>query len=107
MKHAHEELQAILGVIEHGGIYTIEIDASEIPMTAVEEAWEDIAPVLTSGFEMPPSTVIHDPVAANEILTKVDTWGQIVVLVYRHGGRVIYRKRPSGRYEATVQRKES
>jgi hypothetical protein len=107
MKYADEELEVIRGVIEHGGIYTIEIDASEIPMTEVEEAWDGIAPVLTSGFEMPPSTVIQDPVAANEILTKVDTWGQIVVLVYRSGGRIIYRKLHSGRYEASVSREES
>ena len=105
MKYADEELEVVRGVIEHGGIYTIEIDASEIPMTEVEEAWDDIAPVLTSGFEIPPSTV-QDPVAANEILTKVDTWGQIVVLVYRSGGRIIYRKLPSGLYEASVSREE-
>jgi len=106
MKYADDELKVIRGVIEHGGIYTIEIDASEIPITEVEEAWDSIAPVLTSGFEMPPSTIIHDPVTANEILTKVDTWGQIVVLVYRSGGRIIYKKLQSGRFEATVCREE-
>lgn len=94
MKFADEEFQSIKSVIDHGGFYEIEIDASEIPMTATEEAWETVAPVLTTGFEMAPSTIIHDPGMANEILSNIDTWGQVVVLIYRRGGKITDRKLP-------------
>lgn len=107
MKLAAQEYQSIRGVIDNGGFYDIEIDASEIPMTAKEEAWEDIAPVLTTGFEMAPTTIIHDAVTANDILTKIETWGQIVVLIYRRGGKITYRKLPNGRYNAHVERPQA
>ncbi len=104
MKFTNQEFESIKSVIDHGGFYEIEIDSSEIPMTATEEAWETIAPVLTTGFEMAPSTIIHEPLAASEILSNTGPWGQVVVLIYRRGGKVTYKKLPSGRYEARVER---
>ncbi|KQQ72389.1 hypothetical protein ASF70_12710 [Rhizobium sp. Leaf321] len=104
MQFADEEFESIMGVIDNGGFYEIEIDASEIPMTAREEAWENIAPNLTTGFEMKPTSMIGELSAANDILTKIDTWGQIVVLIYRRGGKITYKKLPNGRYDARVER---
>jgi hypothetical protein len=97
-----EEYEAIRGVIDHGGFYTVVIDAADIPMDARSEAFPAVAPVLSTGFEMPPSSIINEPISANEILTKVDTWGQVQVLIYKRGGKIVYRKLPDGRYEAKI-----
>ncbi|ENN83692.1 MULTISPECIES: hypothetical protein [Rhizobium] len=103
-KFLEEEFNVIRSVIDNGGVYTITIDASDIPVDARTETFPGVAPNLETGFELPPSSIIHDPVVANEILTKIDTWGQIQVLVYKRGGKIFYKKLPDGRYEATIER---
>ncbi|MBW8301626.1 MAG: hypothetical protein K0M60_18680 [Hydrogenophaga sp.] len=104
VKFLEDESNVIRSVIDNGGVYTITIDASDIPMDARTEAFPGVAPNLETGFELPPSSIIHDPVMANEILAKIDTWGQIQVLVYKRGGKIFYKKLPDGRYEATIER---
>jgi hypothetical protein len=52
---------------------------------------------------MPPSSLVDDDAAASEILRHVDTWGRVIVLAARAGGRITYRKLDNGRYEAVVQ----
>ncbi|MBB3521009.1 MULTISPECIES: hypothetical protein [unclassified Rhizobium] len=88
-------------ILANGGTYTLVIDASDIQMTSETEQWPDIAPNLTTGFELPltPPTNPRDIALA---LRYGDVWGRELVKIGNKGGRVVYRKLPSGQYEAEI-----
>lgn len=101
---------AITGVTEQqyrdflskGGNLTFEIDAADIDLSGQFEKSPLIKPFLSSGFELKPSPIIDNPRDAAQILLYGDSWTCVVTLVYKKGGSIIYKKLPSGRYEAKV-----
>lgn len=86
----------------NGGELRFELDAEEIATGAEFEKSPHIAPLLDTGFELPPSAVIENPESAAQLLMHGDWWVRAVVFTYRHGGSVIYRRVSPGRYEATA-----
>jgi hypothetical protein len=104
IKLAKGEHEAIQGVINSGGFYTIEIDADDIPLSPEDEKIPYIAENLITGFQHAPSTIVQDPKTALEVLRHMDTWGRMQVLIAHVGGKITYRKLPNGRFEAKVER---
>lgn len=88
-------------ILVNGGTYTVIIDAADIQMTPATEQWPDIAPNLTTGFELP-LTPPTNPRDTATVLLYGDLWGRELVKIGNKGGRVVYRKRPSGQYEADI-----
>lgn len=86
--------------INNGGTLTYTVDSIDISENEFEEL-SSIKPMLYKGFEIPPSTIIHDPAEAAQIYMHGDNWTRIVTTTYLKGGRVIYKKLPSGQFQAT------
>lgn len=86
----------------HGGQLRFELDAEEISAGAGFEKFPHIAPLLDTGFELPPTSAIEDPEAGVQLLMHGDWWVRAVIFTYRHGGSVVYRRVSPGRYEATA-----
>lgn len=84
-----------------GGSITFEIDREDISSTPDFENYESIKPKLNSGFELRPTTLINTPELQALIQVHGATWDYILCRVYLAGGNVIYKKLPSGKYEAT------
>lgn len=88
--------------IREGGELIAEIDPEDISKNRSFEQAPSIAKNLKTGFEIPPSPIIHDPEIGDMIELLGDSWAQILVAVYRLGGSIIYRQLPNGRYEAKM-----
>lgn len=85
----------------NGGSITFEIDPEDITQTRDFETNPSIQPKLTTGFELAPTTLIHSPELQAEIQVHGSQWDYILCRVYLTGGKVIYRQKPNGKYEAT------
>ncbi|MGY3942463.1 hypothetical protein [Aeromonas tecta] len=92
--------QAFQDFIKDGGSLTFTVDARDISVSDFEEL-DSIKPILCSGFEIPPSLVIHDPLKKEVIHQYGDEWTKVVKKVYGRGGRIVYQKQPSGQFLAT------
>jgi len=92
--------------VEKGGTVSVEIDAEDISKNRSFEQSPLIKPYLMTGFELRPSTVIHDPKVAAEIYLYGDDWTKVITTVYRNGGSIIYKKLPNGRFQATMTMKK-
>ena len=88
--------------LKHGGNFTFEIDATDIDASGCFENSPLIAPLLSSGFELKPSSIIEEAKDMAQLLLHGDPWMRIVTRTYLQGGSVIYRKIATGRYEAKV-----
>ncbi len=88
-------------ILANGGTYTVTIDAADIQMTPATEQWPDIAPNLTTGFELP-LTPPTNPTDTAMVLLYGDVWGRELLKIGNRIGRVIYRKLPNGQYEAEI-----
>jgi hypothetical protein len=86
---------------KNGGTIIFEIDAEDISESKDFETSPDIQPKLGSGFELPPSTIIHSAEAQAQVLVYGSPWTIMMTDVYRRGGRIIYKQKTSGKYEAT------
>lgn len=86
---------------KNGGSITFEIDPEDITSTRDFETNPSIQPKLTTGFELAPTTLINSPELQAEIQVHGSQWDYILCRVYLSGGKVIYRKNPNGKYEAT------
>ena len=86
---------------KNGGSITFEIDPEDISSTKDFETYSSIQPKLTSGFELPPTSLINTPELQALIQVHGSQWDYILCRVYLSGGNVIYKKNPSGKYEAT------
>ena len=89
--------------LEHGGSLIFEIDAKDIDSTGGFEESPLIEPHLESGFELKPSPIIEEPPNSTALFLYGGSWTRVVTHTYLKGGRIVYRKLPSGRYEAKVE----
>ena len=84
----------------NGGSITFEIDSTDISSTKEFENFPNIKPKLTTGFEIPPTTLIHSPELQALIQISGSHWDHIMCRVYLAGGKVIYKKISPDKYEA-------
>lgn len=84
----------------NGGLIKFEIDSTDISSTKDFETFPNIQPNLTTGFEIPPTTLIHSPELQALIQIGGTDWDYILCRVYLAGGKVIYRKLSDDKYEA-------
>ncbi|MGN0921723.1 MAG: hypothetical protein ACI4NJ_08400 [Cellvibrio sp.] len=84
-----------------GGTITFEIDPEDISVTKDFETYPSIQPNLTTGFQLPPTTLINSPELQALIQIHGSQWDYILCRVYLSGGNVIYKKLNNGKYEAT------
>jgi hypothetical protein len=84
----------------NGGTITFEIDPGDICFNQDFEASPLIQPSLETGFELPPTSLIETPQFVALISLNPNVWDSILCRIYLHGGKVIYRKKENGKYEA-------
>ncbi|MEN4658739.1 hypothetical protein E1N66_12295 [Pantoea allii] len=95
---------AVQDYFTNGGILEYEVDALEIGGSSTEfESYESLKDHLDSGFEIPPSFIIHEPSVLAQILALADFWTRIHAYTYAKGGRVVYTRQPSGLYHAKCE----
>jgi len=85
---------------KNGGSITFEIDPEDISSTKDFETNPSIQPRITTGFELPPTSLIDMPELQALIQVYGSRWDYIVCMVYLSGGKVVYKKKPNGKYEA-------
>jgi hypothetical protein len=78
-------------------------DAKDIDSTGGFENAALIKPYLESGFELKPSPIIEAPENAAALFLYGGSWTRVITHTYPRGGSIVYRKLPSGRYEAKVR----
>lgn len=86
---------------KNGGTIIFEIDAEDISDSKDFEISPEIQAKLGSGFELPPTTMIHTAELQAQVLLYGSPWTVMMTDVYRRGGRIIYRQKATGKYEAT------
>jgi hypothetical protein len=86
--------------LTNGGTLTFTIDANDISPDNTFENLPLIKPYLYSGFELRPSSIIHEPQEAAQIYIHGDSWTRVVTIVYRNGGKIVYKKLSSGIFQA-------
>lgn len=96
---SHAEYEKFLS---SGGELTFEMDASDISSSRDFENLPLIKPFLESGFELAPSPMISAPAERARLFLYGGSWTLVIVHVYQSGGKIIYKKLPSGKYEAKV-----
>lgn len=84
----------------NGGNVTYNIESNDISDNADFENFETIKPNLKTGFELPPSSVIHSLESQVEIIRYGTEWTKIVARVYRNDGKIIYKKLDNGSFQA-------
>ena len=85
---------------KNGGSIVFEIDAEDISPSRDFESFDSIKPKLSTGFELPPTSLIESPELQALIAVSGSVWDFIVTRVYLAGGKVIYRKQSNGKYQA-------
>ncbi len=85
---------------KNGGAITFEIDPTDISSTQEFEEFPSIKPNLSTGFELPPTSLINAPELQALIQGHGSEWDHILCRIYLAGGKVVYKKLPSGKYEA-------
>jgi len=86
---------------KNGGSITFEIDPKDISSARDFETSPSVQPKLTTGFELPPVTLINTPELQALIKARDSEWDHIFYRVYLSGGNVIYKQQLNGKYEAT------
>lgn len=86
--------------LSNGGVLTFTIDSSDISSDNSFENFELIKPYLYTGFELRPSSVMHEPKEAAQLYVYGDTWTRVITFVYRNSGKIIYKKLPTGSFLA-------
>lgn len=85
---------------KNGGSITFEIDSEDISSNTDFEKYQTIQPNLTTGFELPPTSLIDSPELQALIQIHGSQWDYILCRVYLSGGNVIYKKISNGKFEA-------
>jgi hypothetical protein len=88
--------------LSEGGSLTFEIDVTDIELSGRLEQSPRIGPIISSSFGLQPSPVMENSKEVTQFLQHGDSWARVVAHVYKNGGSVIYKKLPTGRYEAKV-----
>ncbi len=86
---------------KNGGSIAFEIDSEDITGTQEFEEFPSIKPNLTTGFELPPTSLINTPELQALIQVHGSEWDYILCRIYLAGGKVVYKKLPNGKYVAT------
>lgn len=86
--------------LTNGGSLTFVIGASDIASDNAFENFALIKPYLYTGFELRPSSIIHEPNEAAQIMVHGDPWARVVTTVYQQGGKIIYKKLSNGDFQA-------
>ncbi|HIE0651158.1 TPA: hypothetical protein ACXJNB_004318 [Serratia marcescens] len=85
----------------NGGTLVYEVDADEVDEGNPNfHELSTIKPLLSSGFELKPTTVIDDASAAACIVTYGGDWTRFIYRVYSKGGKVIYTQINKNSYRA-------
>jgi hypothetical protein len=85
---------------QNGGEIIFEIDPTDISSDKEFEEFPSIKPNLSTGFELPPTSLIDTPELQALIQVFGSGWDYILCRIYIAGGKVVYKKLPSGKYEA-------
>lgn len=85
-----------------GGEHVVILDKEDISAGGAFENCGLIRPYLTSGFEIPPTPIISEPEMAAGISVYGDDWTKVIAKTYTRGGKIIYKQRSDGRYEAKI-----
>lgn len=88
--------------LSQGGTLVFEIDRDDIDGAGAFEGLATLAPVLATGFEIPPSATALADSSITSPLKLGDQWTRTVIFTYRRGGKVTYQRLPTGRYSATA-----
>lgn len=84
----------------NGGEIVFEVDREDISTNADFESDPDISKQLDSGFELPPSLIIGTPELQVLIGAYGSQWDYIMTRVYLEKGRVVYKRKLNGKYDA-------
>lgn len=85
---------------KNGGSITFEIDATDISHDAAFENMSSLQDTLESGFEIPPTPLIETAELQALIQVHGSEWNYIFCSIYLAGGKVVFRKKANGKYEA-------
>ncbi|URL57016.1 hypothetical protein IM816_10100 [Luteibacter flocculans] len=88
--------------VSSGGSLTFYLDAKDIDSGGGFESSPLISPYLSSGFELVPTPIIHNPSERGTLLLYGGSWERVIAHTYLNKGKIIYKKLPDGRYEAKV-----
>lgn len=86
--------------MKEGGDIVFEIDATDISKNREFESFDSIKPKLDTGFELPPTTMIHVADFLAAIRIHGDEWSNILVTIYLCGGKVVYKRISTDKYQA-------
>jgi hypothetical protein len=86
--------------VENGGSITFVLDPTDLSPENAFESYTSIKPCLYTGFEMGPTLLIHDPKLAGDVYVHGASWDKVMAYVYRNGGKIIYKKLTSGKFQA-------
>lgn len=84
-----------------GGVLEFELDALEVGGNSTDfEKFPSLVNILSTGFELPATSMVADPKFLAQILVHADFWTKLHAYTYAMGGSVVYKQLPSGRYHA-------
>jgi hypothetical protein len=83
-----------------GGDIVFTIDGTDISEKKEFEQFPSVIPKLQTGFELPPTTMIHAAELLAQIRVRGSEWDNILASVYLCGGKIIYKQIGGGKYEA-------
>jgi hypothetical protein len=84
-----------------GGSIIFEIDPEDISSNRGFEKEPSLQSKLTTGFELPPTSLVDSPELQALIQVHGSEWDYILCRIYLSGGKVIYKQLSNGKYEAT------
>lgn len=88
----------------NGGVLEFELDALEVGGNSTEfETYHSLKNKLHIGFELPPTVIIHDPETLAQIRALSDSWTKLHAYTYARNGSIVYKKLPSGLYNARCE----
>ena len=89
---------------KNGGALDFELDALDVGGNSTEfENFPSLVNKLSTGFEIPATSMVADPKFLAQILIHGDFWTKLHAYTYAQGGRVIYKQLPTGRYHARCE----
>lgn len=91
----------------NGGKIVFEVDPEDIASDRGFETDASLRPNLATGFELAPTSLIDTPELQALIQTAGSEWSYIFMRIYLAGGKVIYRRLPSGKYSASCEVSEA
>lgn len=89
--------------VKHGGKLRFEMEAKDLDPSSSFEKSPLLAPYLEYGFELKPSPVIEMPQNSAALFLYGGSWDRVIAHTYLNGGRIVYKKLASGRYEAVAE----